>query len=89
MNPAPILNKIPRVRRWLAASLCLAVATFSESHPEQSANAPTSPGAFKELSLEELMNLDVASVAREPEPYGHPSVDLQKGADMNPARILI
>jgi iron complex outermembrane recepter protein len=45
--------------------------------PTQQANLPTptqqensSPSALKKLSLEQLMDLDVTSVAKEPEPYG-------------------
>ncbi|HTC20626.1 MAG TPA: TonB-dependent receptor, partial [bacterium] len=44
--------------------------------PELSSSAPTqetvsSPSALKKLSLEQLMDLDVTSVNKQPEPYGH------------------
>jgi iron complex outermembrane recepter protein len=52
-------------------------ATSSSTPTQQTSVSPTptqtaisSPAALKKLSLEELMNLDVTSVSKQPQPYG-------------------
>jgi len=43
---------------------------FTDHSFAQTQETNSSPSALKKMSLEELMNLDVTSVAKEPEPYG-------------------
>ena len=40
-------------------------------------NSGLSIGALKQLSIEELMNLDVTSVSKQPEPYGRAPAAIQ------------
>jgi len=72
MRPFTSLRKLERV---FALSLGLLALNSLPVHA-QSTNAGVSPEevngsqAYKKLSLEELMNLDVTSVARQPQPWG-------------------
>jgi iron complex outermembrane receptor protein len=52
---------------WLIA---LALVIFAGSAPAQTNNEAPPSVELKKLSLEELMDLDVTSVAKEPQPYG-------------------
>jgi iron complex outermembrane receptor protein len=52
---------------WLIA---LGLIVFAVGARAQTNNDVPSPAVLKNLSLEELMDLDVTSVAKEPQPYG-------------------
>lgn len=61
-------------RRFIAsvASLLLTASAFAE-------DTPAAPGAdaYKKMSLTQLMDLDVTSVAKQPEPYGQAPAAIQ------------
>ena len=64
---------LARCRR--TAALCLLAVAIPDSNAQQTSTNPVpaaaaGAAAYKKLSLEELMNLDVTSVAKAPEPYG-------------------
>jgi iron complex outermembrane receptor protein len=56
--------------QWGGWLIVLGVCFFAGSALAQTNNDISSPAALKKLSLDELMDLDVTSVAKEPEPYG-------------------
>ena len=43
--------------------------TTNQASPSISTNLP-GPALYKKMNLQELMNVDVTSVAKEPQPYG-------------------
>src|ERR1700733_2372054 len=65
-----------------ASSSCLLVMALSQLNAQQTApaiapSAADGAAAYKKLSLEELMNLDVTSVPKQPEPYGEAPAAIQ------------
>ena len=60
--------------RWL---IVLDLIIFATSALAQTNNDVSPPAALKKLSLEELMDLDVTSVAKQPEPYGQAPAAIQ------------
>src|SRR5665213_1217809 len=59
------------IRRHLCSrALMVVLVIFTDHSFAQTQETNSSPSALKKMSLEELMNLDVTSVAKEPEPYG-------------------
>jgi iron complex outermembrane recepter protein len=72
---------------WMAVS-CLLVLTLPTLHaqptnlpttnfPNMAPETPNGAAAYKKLSLQELMNLDVTSVAKQPEAYGQAPAAIQ------------
>lgn len=57
--------------------LALGLILFASGSFAQGADQSTSPAALKKLSLEELMDLDVTTVAKKPEPYGSAPAAIQ------------
>ncbi len=66
-------------RLWPAALVWLLAVAFSVSHAQESLTnqaVPSvsmslpGPAVYKKMSLQQLMDLDVTSVSKEPEPYG-------------------
>lgn len=62
---------------WICGAGCLLFhvpVVHADSSTDAATNSvpsfDTSPAAYKKLSLEQLMNLDVTSVSRAPQPYG-------------------
>ena len=70
----PMLTRNPRIARrgWSLRLICpllaLVICNSGRSYGQE-AVASASPGALKKLSLEQLMDIEVTSVAREAEPY--------------------
>ena len=77
LKPFPLPDK-PYFKRWIMFALFLIVqfllstgSLFAQTQEINSTPTQTpSPGELKKLSLEGLMDLDVTSVAKEPQPYG-------------------
>src|ERR1700733_7797414 len=57
--------------QWGCCLIALSLIIFFNSASAQTNDDTSSPAALKKLSLEELMDLDVTSVSKQPEPYGH------------------
>ncbi len=81
MHPSVVRDpglKRAQNRSWLwagcfligASKLVAAGTDVSDTSTNASDSTLESPAAYKRLSLEELMNLDVTSVSRAPQPYG-------------------
>jgi iron complex outermembrane recepter protein len=70
--------------RWTCWLIVLWLVIFSSSVSAQTNDAIASPAALKKLSLEELMDLDVTSVSKQPEPYGQApaAIDVITGTDI-------
>src|SRR5665213_865385 len=73
---APTKNDVRRFHevkyfsQWGGCLIALGLIIFAKSAPAQTNDDIRSPAALKNLSLEQLMDLDVTSVAKEPQPYG-------------------
>src|SRR5882672_7645727 len=64
---------------WLTVSIFIVFSLFVFASPVFAQTSETNPPAelLKKMSLEELMNLDVTSVARQPEPYSQAPAAIQ------------
>ncbi len=81
------------MRLWAVVFIWLIAGTFSIAHAQGSLTnqAPSSvstnlpgPATYKKMSLQELMDVDVTSVAKEPQPYGQApaAIDVITGDDI-------
>src|SRR5271154_3956143 len=68
------LNFFSQWNGWLIA---LGLVFFADGALAQTNNDVSPPVELKKLSLEELMDLDVTSVAKQPEPYGQAPAAIQ------------
>jgi len=76
-----------KFNRWLGvvvwllgASLCLnaqVIQVLPDLAPTAASTDSSGPGAYKKMSLEELMDQEVTSVSKEPEPYGQAPAAIQ------------
>jgi iron complex outermembrane receptor protein len=77
-------------RGWMRLWILLIITSVPILHAEEVVSTPPlssftnpvpssaeSPEAYKKMSLEELMNLDVTSVSKQPEPYGQAPAAIQ------------
>src|SRR3984957_21219100 len=65
-------------RRWIVCLLLVSSCGLNSRHAFCAAESESlSIGALKQLSIEELMNLDVTSVSKQPEPYGRAPAAIQ------------
>jgi iron complex outermembrane receptor protein len=65
-------------RRWIVCLLLVSSYGLSSRHAFCAAESESlSIGALKQMSIEELMNLDVTSVSKQPEPYGRAPAAIQ------------
>src|ERR1700722_7217700 len=65
-------------RRWIVCLLLVSSYGLASRRAFCAAeNESLSIGALKQMSIEELMNLDVTSVSRQPEPYGRAPAAIQ------------
>ena len=65
-------------RRWIVCLLLVSSYGLGSRRAFcATENESLSIGALKQMSIEELMNLDVTSVSRQPEPYGRAPAAIQ------------
>src|ERR1700734_4406646 len=69
-NDIRLVHWLKFFSQWNSCLISLGLIVFASSAPAQTNNDVSPTAELKSLSLEELMDLDVTSVAKEPQPYG-------------------
>ena len=76
-NEVRVIHWLKFFSQWSGWLIALGLVIFANVAPAQTNSAVPLPVALKNLSLEELMDLDVTSVAKQPEPYRQAAAAIQ------------